>query len=76
MAADDILKPIYYDLKHPAGLSSIRKLSKASGHSYKTVKTWLKAQPTYTLHKQARKHYPTCSKNILFMILMSNGKRN
>ena len=23
------------------------------------MKTWLKGQPTYTLHKQARKRYPT-----------------
>lgn len=55
----DRLKTIYYNVKHPAGLSSIRKLADASGYSYKTVKTWLKSQPAYTLHKQARKRYPT-----------------
>ena len=56
---NDTLKAIYYDSKHPAGFSSVKKLSKASGFSYKQVKKWLKAQPTYTLHKQARKTYPT-----------------
>ena len=53
------LKEIYYNPKHSAGYSSIEKLSKASGLSKSKVKTWLKSQPTYTLHKQARKKYPT-----------------
>lgn len=53
------LKSIYYDHKHPAGFASVKKLAKASGFSYHQVKKWLKAQPTYTLHKQARKKYPT-----------------
>ena len=53
------LKSIYYDIKNPAGFSSISKLAKASGFSKKKVKEWLKAQPTYTLHRQARKRYPT-----------------
>ena len=50
---------VYYDLKHPVGYASIRKLFKATGINEKKVKEWLKAQPTYTLHKQARKVYPT-----------------
>ena len=53
------LKAIYYDVKHPAGFSSIQKLVKASGLTHNQVKKWLKGQRTYTLHKQARKHYPT-----------------
>lgn len=53
------LKKIYYDPKHPAGYSSIKKLTEATGLNEKQVKTWLKAQPTYTLHKTARKKYPT-----------------
>jgi transposase InsO family protein len=53
------LKAIYYDPKHPAGFSSIAKLAKASGYSNVRVKKWLKAQPTYTLHRQARKRYRT-----------------
>ena len=56
---DRKLKSIYYDPKHPAGLASIEKLVKASGYSTAKVKAWLKAQPTYTLHRQARKHYST-----------------
>ena len=56
---NEILKSIYYDSKHPAGFSSIQKLSAASGISEKKVKEWMKAQPTYTLHKMARKRYPT-----------------
>lgn len=56
---DRKLKAIYYDPKHPAGFASVPKLAKASGYSEAKVKTWLKAQPTYTLHRQARKNYPT-----------------
>lgn len=56
---NDTLKSIYYDSKHPAGFSSVKKLAKASGFSYNRVKKWMKAQATYTLHKQARKTYPT-----------------
>ena len=53
------LKKVYYDPKHPAGFASIQKLVKATGVSVKKVKSWLKEQPTYTLHRQARKRYPT-----------------
>ncbi len=56
---NDILKNIYYDPTRVAGFSSIKKLSEASGIKTKKVKEWLKAQPTYTLHKAARKKYPT-----------------
>lgn len=53
------LKEIYYDVKHPAGFASAAKLSKESGVSLKQVKKWLSEQPTYTLHRMARKKYPT-----------------
>lgn len=56
---DQKLKELYYNPKSPAGFASIAKLAKASGYSKAKVKTWLKAQPTYTLHRQARKRYPT-----------------
>ena len=69
---NDTLKNIYYDPKHVAGLSSIKKLSEASGINSKKVKEWLKAQPTYSLHKMARKNIQ--HDNTLYMILMSNGK--
>ena len=55
------LKAIYYDPKHPAGFASVAKLSKASGVDSKQVKEWLSEQPTYTLHRMARKTYPTRS---------------
>ena len=53
------LKDVYYNPNHPAGFASIQKLAKATGVSEKKVKAWLKEQPTYTLHRQARKKYPT-----------------
>ena len=53
------LKSIYYNPEHPAGFASIDKLVKASGYSRAKVKAWLKAQPTYTLHRQARRRYST-----------------
>ena len=56
---DKKLSDVYYNPKHPAAFASIQKLSKATGISQKNVKLWLKKQPTYTLHRQARKVYPT-----------------
>ena len=56
---DEILTNIYYDPKHPAGFSSVEKLVKASGYSKKKVELWLQKQPTYTLHRMAKKKYPT-----------------
>ena len=53
------LKAIYYDPKHPAGFASVAKLTKESGVKTKKVKEWLTEQPTYTLHRMARKKYPT-----------------
>lgn len=56
---DAVLKSIYYNPEHSAGLASVKKLADASGYSHKRVKEWLKSQPTFTLHTSARKHYPT-----------------
>ena len=56
---EETLSNIYYNPKHPAGFSSVEKLVKASGYSKKKVETWLKKQPTYTLHRMAKKKYPT-----------------
>lgn len=53
------LEKVYYDPQHPASFASIAKLSKATGIGKKKVETWLMRQPTYTLHRQARKRYPT-----------------
>ena len=59
MSDNDALKSIYYNPKHSAGFASVNKLVKASGQTPKQVKAWLKSQPTYTLHTNARKTYPT-----------------
>jgi transcription antitermination factor NusG len=56
---DDRLKEIYYNPKHPAGFASVTKLVKESGYSREKVKKWLEKQSTYTLHRSARKKYPT-----------------
>lgn len=53
------LRKVYYDPKHSAGFASVEKLAKATAVPKKKVKQWLKAQPTYTLHRSARKIYPT-----------------
>ena len=56
---NDKLKAIYYDPNHPAGFGSVSKLAKVSGFSQKKVKEWLQKQSTYTLHRMAKKKYPT-----------------
>lgn len=53
------LKEIYYDPNHPAGLSSAAALAAAANIGIKKVRLWLSKQKTYTLHRQARKRYPT-----------------
>ena len=53
------LKRIYYDPSHPAGLGSIAALAAAARLSKKKVKEWLMKQSTYTLHRSARKRYPS-----------------
>ena len=57
--ANELLKSVYYDLKNPAGYASLKKLVNATGLKEQVVRTWLKQQPTFTLHQQARKVYPT-----------------
>lgn len=51
---------IYYDVAHPAGYSSVNKLSNAMKNKMKKedVKTWLQSQETYTLHKPVNKRIP------------------
>lgn len=56
---EQTLKAIYYDPNHPAALGSAEKLAKASNLPLKKVKEWLAKQKTYTLHRQARKNYPS-----------------
>lgn len=54
------LKNIYYDLRNPASLGTTHALAAAAGIGNQTAQKFLKSQPTYTLHKQARTtRYPT-----------------
>ena len=53
------LNAIYFDPKHPASLGSLDALAAAAGVSKKKVRQWSRGQATYTLHRQARKRYPT-----------------
>lgn len=53
------LKAIYYNPSHPAALSSPAVLAAAANVPLKKTKEWLTKQATYTLHRQARKTYPS-----------------
>ena len=55
------LRHVYYDLENnTVSLSgNANALAKAAGVSRSQVNKWLKSQPTYTLHRPARRHYPT-----------------
>jgi hypothetical protein len=64
---DKLLKAIFYDIKNPAGFSSVEKLYKAARSkqnkaqtpiSKSDVRVWLKKQHTYTLHKPSRRNFP------------------
>jgi len=53
------LEDIYYNTNHPAGYSNAAVLHRHSkGWTLKEIKDWLAKQRTYTLHRQARKHFP------------------
>lgn len=55
-----VINQIYYDVAHPAGFSSVDKLTKAMNGKMKRndVKNWLQGQETYTLHKPIHKNFP------------------
>ena len=67
------LKSIYYDIenggqkrkkrgrrRNPASLTGNPSvLAAAAGVSKTQAKTWLNSQPTHTLHRPAKRHYPT-----------------
>ena len=53
------LRKIYYNPKHPASLGAVPALAAASNVPLTQTKQWLREQPTYTLHRRARKIYPT-----------------
>jgi hypothetical protein len=53
------LKGIYYDPRNPASLSTPPVLAAAANVGLREAQKFLRSQPTYTLHKNARKRYPT-----------------
>lgn len=54
------INDIYYDVRHPAGYSSLDKLSQAMQcqMSKGDVRKWLQSQETYTLHKPVNRKIP------------------
>ena len=53
------LSKVYYNIKEPAGFASIAKLSQRTGNNTKATKSWLSAQPAYSLNRPFRKSFPT-----------------
>ena len=61
------LKKLYYNLKFPSSLASVKKLKETSGKNIKDVKKFLHRQNVYTLHKPVRRKFnrrPTYANNI------------
>src|SRR5882757_8052429 len=61
MDIENVLRSIYYDQKHTAGLGTATKLYNAAKEllpniKLNNVKDWLQGEFTYTLHKPARKY--------------------
>lgn len=62
MSVRTVLRSIYYDVKHPAGFSSKRKLFEAArlrvpGLTLAQVDEWLRGETVYTLHRPARHRF-------------------
>ena len=60
--AEKILREIYYDPSHPAGFAGIGSVYAAAKKrlpnlTRTAVRTWLKNQDTYTLHRPSRRRY-------------------
>ena len=63
--AEAYLKKVYYDPQHTAAFGGVEAVYRAAAGygidlTKKQVETWLREQPTYTLHKPVRKH---CKRN-------------
>ena len=63
LSLHNLLKSIYYDIKHVASFSTARKLWRAArGHDHTVsldqVKMWLASQPAYTLHRKVVHKFP------------------
>ena len=55
------LETIWSDPKNPNGYTSVSKLKKASGKSFKETKKWLSNRLDYSLNKPLRRRFPTRS---------------
>ena len=51
------LKQAYYDAASPGSFGGLEQI-KPPKTSLKKVQEWSQTQPTYTLHKPVRKHFP------------------
>jgi transposase InsO family protein len=52
------LGDVFHDPSHPAGYSTAWKLWRATGESQEATQNYLQGQDAFTLHKQARRHFP------------------
>ena len=57
------LKRTYYDFQNPAGFGGVEAVYRAAQKDdanidRKQIRTWLSEQPTYTLHRSIRRHFP------------------
>ena len=50
---------VYYDPSNEAALGGVKRLAAATKTRVKTAKTWARGQLAYSLHKPARKRFPT-----------------
>ena len=50
---------VYYDPTNEAALGGLKKLAAATDSNVKATKTWARGQLAYSLHKPARKRFPT-----------------
>ena len=57
---NQLLEKLYYELDRPSALGGVDKLYQAA-RPYRVTRSqvleWLQLQPSYTLHKPARKHF-------------------
>ncbi len=58
MKKNNLMDKVYYNIKHPSSLGSVKKLKFATKNSERDVKRYLSHQKVYTIHKQVRKTFP------------------
>ena len=53
------LKQAYYDITNPGGFGGVSRLMHTTKSNKGQVSKWLSTQPSYSLNKTYRKHFPT-----------------